>query len=168
MAASASISHSTCPRAWLASARVTASAAGSRKTRPGRLSRSRFRSFSPGQVEQAKETLKHYHPQAYMAHFNVKLGPADSFKLEQLAWEEATRDNFVVTSGWGDGFWDVPAGYVYAAGFRGRDEATAGFLVPRSQYENRPGRLVLDGFQRWEPDRTLAYCKPTLAVGCHA
>lgn len=117
--------------------------------------------FSATVVEQAKETLKHWRPEAYMTHFGVTLGPADSHVLEKRAWEQATRDNFVVTAGWGDWAWDVPAGHVYAAGFRASDGAAAGFLVPQDQYE-RPGRLVLDGFPRWEPDRTKPYCKPPL------
>ena len=118
--------------------------------------------FSEANVASAQQTLKDWYPEAYMAHFGVNLTAADSRKLEQLAWEEATRDNFVVTAGWGDWAWDVPAGHVYAAGFRARDGAAAGFLVPQDQYE-RPGRMVLDSFPRWEPDRTKPYCKPRLA-----
>lgn len=118
--------------------------------------------FSAGVVEQAKETLKHRRPEAYMAHFGVTLGPADSYALEQRAWEQATRDSFVASAVWTDAFWDIPSGYVYAAGFRARDEAIAGYLVRRSRCVNA-ARLVLDGFPRWEPDRTKPYCKPPLA-----
>ena len=74
--------------------------------------------------------------------------------IERREFEAATRDNFVVTAGFGSSFWDVPCGYVYACGFRQRDEATAGFLVPASRY-TKPDRLILDEFPRWEPDRTL-------------
>jgi len=118
--------------------------------------------FSANVLEQAKETLKHWRPEAYMVHFGVRLGPADSYLLEKRAWEQATRDNFVTTAVWSDAFWDVPSGYAYAAGFRARDEATAGFLIPRSECVNVT-RLVLDGFPRWEPDRTKPYCKPRRA-----
>lgn len=118
--------------------------------------------FSANVVEQAKETLKNWRPEAYMVHFGVTLGPADSHVLEKRAWEHASFDNFVSTAVWNDAFWDIPSGYVYAAGFRKRDEAVAGFLVPRSKCTNA-SRLVLDGFPRWEPDRTKPYCKPPLA-----
>ena len=108
----------------------------------------------------AKEILQHYYPEAFMAHFGGVLTAATSRALEQREWESATANNYTVTAGFGDWTWNVPLGYVYACGWRRSDEATAGFLVPADVYNVNPGRLVLDDFQRWEPDRTLPYSKP--------
>jgi len=116
--------------------------------------------FHPDHVRGAKATLQDNFPEAFMAHFGVVLTAATSRALERRQWETATADKFVVTSGFGDWAWDVPRGQVYACGWRKRDEATAGFLVPAEIYEVNPGRLVLDGFPRWEPDRRLPYSKP--------
>lgn len=116
--------------------------------------------FHPAQVRGAKEILQHHYPEAFMAHFGGVLTAATSRALEQRDWESATANKYTVTSGFGDWAWDVPRGYVYACGWRRQDEATAGFLVPAEVYNLNPGRLVLDGFPRWEPDRSLPYSKP--------
>ena len=118
--------------------------------------------FSAAVVEQAKETLKHWRPDAYMVHFGVTLGPADSHVLEQRAWDHATRDNFVTTAVWNDAFWESPVAMSTLRASALDDEAIAGFLIRRSECANAT-RLVLDGFPRWEPDRTKPYCKPPLA-----
>lgn len=127
------------------------------------------RHFHPDQVLRAKDVLRDYYPEAYMAHFGTVLTAATSRALERREWESATAGKYCVTAGWGDWAWDVPAGYVYACGWRRQDEATAGFLVPADVYNVNPGRLVLDDFPRWEPDRTLPYSKPrTSAAGVSA
>jgi hypothetical protein len=118
------------------------------------------RCFHPDQVWMAREILQHNYPEAFMAHFGGVLTSATSRALEQREWESATAGRFVVTAGFGDWAWDVPRGHVYACGWRRNDEATAGFLVPAEIYDVNPGRLVLDDFTRWEPDRNLPYTKP--------
>lgn len=118
------------------------------------------RFFHPQQVCSAKEILQHHYPEAFMAHFGGVLTAATSRELEKREWESATANKFTVTSGFGDWAWDVPRGYVYACGFRKNDEAVAGFLVPADVYNVNPGRLVLDDFPRWTPDRSLPYSKP--------
>lgn len=119
--------------------------------------------FHPDHVRAAREILQHRYPEAFMAHFGGVLTPATSRALAQREWETATAGKFTVTCGFGDWAWNVPAGHVYACGWRRSDEATAGFLVPVDIYDVNPARLVLDGFPRWEPDRTLTYCKPATA-----
>jgi hypothetical protein len=114
--------------------------------------------YQPEQVELATSTLRDWFPDEYSAHFGVQLDAQSSRVLEQREWEQATRGSFCVTAGFGSQFWDVPAGYVYACGFRASDEAVAGFLVPEAEYAN-PMRLILDAFPRWEPNRTLPYLK---------
>lgn len=116
--------------------------------------------FSAATRASAEDTLRNYFPAAYEAHFGVKLTAAQSRAVERAEWEERTRDKFVVTSGFGSWAWNVPQGYVYATGWRRSDEATAGFLVPAAEYDVDPGRLVLDSYPRWEPDRSLPYSKP--------
>jgi len=114
--------------------------------------------FKPEWVEGAKLVLQNWYPEAHMRHFGSVLTAATSMALEQREWDAATRDKFVVTSGFGAWAWNVPQGKVYASGFRASDEATAGFLVPAAEYVN-PARMVLDGYPRWEPDRSLPYMK---------
>lgn len=116
--------------------------------------------FTESDVRFAKDILQNHYPEAFTAHFGVELTAATSRALEQREWEHATAGNFVVTAGFGDWAWDVPMGKVYACGWRRKDEATAGFLVPTDVYQANPGRLVLDSFPRWEPNRNLPYSKP--------
>lgn len=119
--------------------------------------------FHPEQVRRAKQILQHYYPEAHMDHFGGVLTAATSHALERREWESATANNFTVTSGFGDWAWDVPRGYVYACGWRKNDEAVAGFLVPADVYSANPGRLVLDEYPRWSPNRALPYSKPSSA-----
>lgn len=114
--------------------------------------------FGPGSLDAAKDALRNTLPEIYTAHFAEALTAANSRALERREFEAATRDKFVVTAGFGSSCWNVPVGYVYACGFRQCDEATAGFLVPQAKYI-KPGRLILDEFPNWEPDRTLPYQK---------
>jgi hypothetical protein len=116
--------------------------------------------FSPGSVARAKDILRDHYPEAFTAHFGVALTAATSLALEKREWEAATANNFTVCAGWAAG-WDIPAGQVYAAGWRRQDEAVAGFLVPADVYRVNPSRLVLDPFPRWEPNRDLPYTKST-------
>lgn len=116
--------------------------------------------FHPQHVRSAKDILQHHYPEAFMAHFGAVLTAATSRELEKREWESATANKYTVVAGYGDWSWDTPRGYVYACGWRRSDEATAGFLVPADVYNVNPGRLVLDDFPRWEPDRTLPYSKP--------
>lgn len=107
----------------------------------------------------AEASLRNWFPSHYEQYFGRKPTAAESSAVAQSEFEEKTRNNFVVRTGFGDWAWDVPAGSVYAVGFRASDKAEAGFLVPKEQYRV-PGRLVLDGFPRWEPNRSLPYSKP--------
>lgn len=118
--------------------------------------------FHPQHVRAARDILQHHYPEAFMAHFGIVLTAATSRALERREWESATANKYTVSAGWGDWAWDVPRGYVYAAGWRRNDESTAGFPVPADVYNVNPGRLVLDDFPRWEPDRTLPYSKPRM------
>jgi hypothetical protein len=111
------------------------------------------RHFYAGRVEEAKELLKRFFPNAYTREFGDRLTALDSDRLEQAAWEDRTVNRFVATGSFTSG-WNIPQDHVYAAGWRRFDEATAGFLVPRDLFVN-PDRLILDDFQRWEPDRSL-------------
>jgi len=118
------------------------------------------RFFHPDHVLQAREILQHNFPEAFVAHFGGVLTASTSRALEQREWEARTVDSFVVTCGFGDWAWDVPAGHIYACGWRRKDEATAGFIVPCATYNVNPARLVLDDLPRWEPNRSLPYVKP--------
>ena len=123
--------------------------------------------FGPSTLAAATDCLRNNLPETYTEHFGEVLTAANSRAIERREFEAATRDNFVVTAGFGSSFWDVPCGYVYACGFRQRDEATAGFLVPASRY-TAPDRLILDEFPRWEPDRTLQMHKRVPEYTAHA
>lgn len=120
--------------------------------------------FPEDWVTAARDTLRNEFPQAYMAHFSVVLTPKESRLLEQMEWDAATRNRFTPTAGFGSEFYNVPPGTVWVAGLRLSDEATAGFLVPEVDYLASGSRLILDGFQRWEPDRTTSYRKPAPSV----
>jgi hypothetical protein len=115
--------------------------------------------FDEKTMQAAKDTLRHCMPRTFMAHFGVLLTGATSRALAQEEFESATKSNFIVVHEFGDLYWNVPEGHVYACGWRRADEATCGFLVPIEKYRN-PSRLVLDEFPRWEPDRSLPFCKP--------
>lgn len=123
--------------------------------------------FNEESLEAAQQTLRHHFPEAYVAQFGGVLTASTSRALARREWEAATANSFVVTCGFGDWAWDVPTGHVYACGWRRSDEATAGFLVPASRYVNE-GRLVLDAFPRWEPNRTLPYFKPKSVLALEA
>jgi hypothetical protein len=112
--------------------------------------------FSSEALQSAEHTLRHWLPKTYMEAFGVQLAVDASQYLTQLAFEEETKDKYVVTAGFGDWAYNVPTGMVYACGWRRADESTKGFLVPEVDYVN-PSRLVLDGYQEWEPDRTQPY-----------
>lgn len=116
--------------------------------------------FPANWVDAARATLRDEFPEAYMAHFGVVLTSATSRALARREFEDATRDKFTVSTAFGSSHWNVPSGFVMACGWRRRDEAVASFLVPVERYEVNPGRLVLDEFPRWEPDRSLPYLKP--------
>lgn len=116
--------------------------------------------FTTEQLQCAEHTLRHSLPTAYMAAFGVVLAVEASRHLEQEAFDEATRNNFTLSAGFDSSFWNVPPGMVYACGWRRRDEATKGFLVPEAEYLGADrSRLVLDGFPEWEPDRSMPYLK---------
>lgn len=121
--------------------------------------------FAPGLDASAQDTLRDCFPQAYEAHYGVKLTPAQSRTLATLEWEEKTKDNFTLVTGYSDRHWDVPEGKVYAIGFRRSDEATRGFLLSRDDYEAViKSRAVLDAYPKWEPSRSLPMMKPALEV----
>lgn len=123
--------------------------------------------FNDETVAAAQQTLRHHFPEAYVAQFGGVLTAATSRALAQREWEAATANSFVVSCGFGDWAWNVPARHVYACGWRRSDEATARFLVPAADYINE-ARLVLDAFPHWEPDRTLPYFKPKSLPGLEA
>ncbi len=123
--------------------------------------------FGQSTLAAAKDSLRNNLPATYAEHFGEVLTAANSRAIAQREFEAATRDNFIVTAGFGSSFWNVPCGYVYACGFRQRDEGTAGFLVPAAKYIT-PERLILDEFPRWEPDRTLPMNKREPELTAHA
>lgn len=116
--------------------------------------------FSHTAVSACRDHLRHTDPETFTAHFGITLTAADSRALEQREFEANTRDNFIPTAGFGDWAWNVPKDSVYVCGWRQRDEAIAGFLVPAERFYEEACRLVLDEFPRWEPDRALPYYKP--------
>ena len=119
--------------------------------------------FEPSWIVAAKETMRHEYPEAYMTHYGVVLTAETSRLLERRQFEAATRNSYTVTASFGEWAWNVPVGFVYACGWRRSDESTAGFPVPAEKYLN-PGRLVLDEFPRWEPDRSIPAYKPKAAT----
>lgn len=120
--------------------------------------------FCAERQQSARDLLRDEFPDAYSAHFGVTLTAVDSAALARRAWEAATSDSFVVLAGYSDQHWNVPEGHVYVCGFRKRDEATRGCLVPAAVYEVHPARLVLDEFPSWEPDRSRSFLKAGAAV----
>lgn len=120
--------------------------------------------FAPATVEAAKADLRNEFPSAYQKHFNVRLTPADSRRLEQAAWEDRTHNKFVACASFSDEHWNIPQGMAYVSGWRRSDESTAGFLVPAAEERAGTHRMVLDSYPRWEPDRSLPFTKAKAEV----
>ncbi len=114
--------------------------------------------FATGDRESAESTIRNWYPDVYAAHFGRRPTAAESAAVAEEARRQATRDNFIARTAFGDWAWNVPRGHVYVLGERAADGETAGFLLLDKDYV-RPNSLVLDGFPRWEPDRSQPYSK---------
>jgi uncharacterized protein DUF7007 len=119
--------------------------------------------FPPHYLEGAEQTLRDTFPMNWELHYGRKLKPGESRTLDQLAFEEATKHNFLPRSATGDWAYNVPQGFVYVVGERKTDKATKGFLLPKDEYTS-PSRLILDSYPEWEPDTSLPYSKPREAA----
>lgn len=119
----------------------------------------------PGELQQkAQETLRHCLPDVYSAHFKVTLTSKDSYVLGQREREAATAGNFIPTCALDSSYYDVPEGHVWVSGWRRRDEATEGFLLPEEAYASGDPYLVLDSFRRWMPNTAMPRRKALAAA----
>jgi hypothetical protein len=69
--------------------------------------------FGQSTLAAAKDSLRNNLPATYTEHFGEVLTAANSRAIAQREFEASTRDNFIVTAGFGSSFWNVPCGYVY-------------------------------------------------------
>lgn len=107
--------------------------------------------LKPGQdvMEEAKQTLRSYYPEAYEKHFEVVLQPGESHTKDEKAFLLAHKDDYLVMSAFGDWHEKVPAGQVGCfAGRGGRLDNgqypadCKWFLVPDAEYDAR--NFVID------------------------
>ena len=118
--------------------------------------------FNEAVLDQAKDCLRNWNPDAYEGFFGVKPTPEESHVAKDRYLKDLNKQNFMPKTGYGDWAWDVPKGFVYCQGARQSDEATKGFLVPADEYKNLQ-ELVLNDYPAWEPDKSLPYTKPNKA-----
>lgn len=110
--------------------------------------------------QSAEETLRHWYPDTYATHFGRMPTSEESIEVRSREIKERLKDFYTVDATWGDWAWNVPPGHLYVMGRRKSDGASAGFLVPGDAYKAPIDEIVLDGFPRWEPDRSFPCTKP--------
>ena len=93
-----------------------------------------FPEYFQKEIESAKETLKHWLPDEYERHFNVKLQPGESHTRDEQLFNIANVNNYIVTCAWGDWKEDIPKGMVGVAAHKQSDDTIKYFLVDESRY----------------------------------
>lgn len=115
--------------------------------------------FDQKTIDAAKQTLCNWFPDAFAAHFGTPPSAQESLVVRERELSNKLHNHFRVKAGYGDWAWNVPLDHVYAVGFRASDGASQGFLLKKSDYHHTD-ELVLDSFQKWEPDQSFPYSKP--------
>jgi hypothetical protein len=118
--------------------------------------------FTEGQIESAPRLAKDYFPEAYELITGLAVDPSESKTLQERAFRERHKEDFVVTSAQGDWAEGVPSGMVLvhaSVGGRGEDGHIKGdeerFLVSESEYRERgPFGFVVD------PSRHARFVRP--------
>jgi hypothetical protein len=98
--------------------------------------------FSAEQVENARDVLKNWYPDAYMAATGEWLEEKDSRVLRERALRATLKDKYVGVTAWGDWHDKVPAGMVAVRCVKGGRDERGGFvtndekhlLVPEPDY----------------------------------
>lgn len=115
--------------------------------------------FDQKTIESAKTSLCNWFPDAYALHFGVSPIAQESLVVRKRELDARLNNHFRPKAGYGDWAWNVPLDHVYVVGFRASDGASQGFLLKKDDYQNTD-EIILDKFQKWEPDQTLPYSKP--------
>lgn len=106
--------------------------------------------FDDQWIENAKRTIKDYHPYIYMKHTGETLTPADSYVLAQEEFYNTNTDNYITIGAHGSWHDDCPEGYVLVNGIKGLTYKTRhnrtglpmqDFLVTKDRYDNRDNGL---------------------------
>jgi hypothetical protein len=119
--------------------------------------------FKKEALESATKIILNDYPAIYEAHFGRKPTADESRAVYEAELNERLKNNFRVKSAFGDWAWDVPKGFTYVLGYRLRDMAEDGFLVPSAEYEaSKPNELILDNYPRFKANTDLPYSKPVL------
>lgn len=87
--------------------------------------------------ESAERTLRNWFPEAWEAYYGRPLQPGESSARDEQVFRETNRDNFIVTSAWGDWAENVPTGMVGVFARRESNGAEGCWLVPDLEYESR-------------------------------
>jgi hypothetical protein len=102
-------------------------------------------------ITSAKNTLRHWHPEAYEAFYDVTLKPGESHRRDKQQFIIDNKDNWIVAAAWGDWKADVPKGMVGVCARRGAPEIPGApkeryFLVSATEYSatSSPFGFVID------------------------
>jgi hypothetical protein len=93
-------------------------------------------------IQQAKDSLKCWGPDAYEKFFGVTLKPGESYKRDEERQTADHVNDFITCVAWGDWHETVPKGMVGVAATRGKDHGRGTgerryFLVPEADYQDR-------------------------------
>ena len=90
-------------------------------------------------IEDARRVLKNYYPDAYEAHFDVKVTAADSHVVREREEKEAAKGKLIIIACWGDWSRNVPKGRVGVLatkdGVRGDKMAERYYTISKEQYD---------------------------------
>ena len=108
--------------------------------------------------EQAKSTLRNWHPAMYEQYFNVVLKPGESSQKDRYEWYKAHKHEMIVVAACGDWHENCPKGYVLVtACIGGRDPVTYQycgplheFIVPQEDYANRDNESFVVDVTKYE------------------
>ncbi len=91
--------------------------------------------FRPQDVVRAKESLKHWDPDAYEAFYHETIPEGQSRIKDEKIAKERNVNNYTTRAAWGDWQEGVPKGKVLVLAQRDSDKSEKYFLVPQSEYK---------------------------------
>jgi hypothetical protein len=94
------------------------------------------------QMKCAHESVRNRDPDSYEKFYGVKLGPAESRARARQAFAEKDKNDWIVTTAWGDWAVGVPAGMIGVCASKGFDHGQADrqqkpekwFILPKAEY----------------------------------
>jgi hypothetical protein len=95
------------------------------------------------QVEHAHATMKNWYPDEYSSLFHTTVLPSESIERRRQLFERENKNNFVVTSAFGDWHKNVPPGHVGVLAQRQNEKRW--FMVTKQEYNTRDNQpFVID------------------------